>query len=175
TQSKRVEVSSPTVTAEDDQPEIEVLQVEPEITPEIVSTPATPVVESTSSVLDLDNIRGDWDLVKENIREISKPAEALLAAAFPRSLQNAKLEIGFLHQAHLQNFLDPKKTIANVVLVDALTTAVTAVFGDFLTLSFTHWPSMQEESNEASTSEETSAGHLLSEALSLGGTLIEQE
>ncbi|MDG1840526.1 MAG: DNA polymerase III subunit gamma/tau, partial [Dehalococcoidia bacterium] len=48
---KRVEVSSPTVTAEDDQPEIEVLQVEPEITPEIVSTPTTPKIESTSSVL----------------------------------------------------------------------------------------------------------------------------
>ena len=98
-----------------------------------------------------------------------------MAAAFPRSLENNRLEIGFLHQAHLQNFLDPKKAIANVILVEALATAFTTVFGDSLTLFFTHWPDMQKESKVVTTTQAPSSGHLLTEALSLGGTLIDQE
>ncbi|MEE2875063.1 MAG: DNA polymerase III subunit gamma/tau [Chloroflexota bacterium] len=165
-QSNFKEVSSTSDEAISEQLESGASQTIPAITPEIASTP---------SVLDLDRIRGDWDLVKENIRQVSKPAEALLAAAFPRSLEGKNLEIGFLHQAHLQNFLDPKKTIANVVLLDTLTTAVTEVFEDSLTLSLTHWPDMQEQSEGVTESTSAGAGHLLSEALSLGGTLIEQE
>ncbi len=172
-QVKRVETGSSDVTTTDEQSESEVLQVEPESSQETISRPTAP--EAISSVLDLERVRGDWDLVKENIREISKPAEALLAAAFPRSVENKKLEIGFLHQAHLQNFLDPKKTIANVILVEALATSVAAVFGDSLTLFFTHWPEMNVASNDVSTTQAPSSGHLLTEALSLGGTLIEQE
>lgn len=143
--------------------------------PEIVTTPPVPEIVSSPPALDLNRIRGDWNLVKEHIREISKPAEALLAAAFPKSFESKNLEIGFLHQAHLQNFLDPKKAIANVVLVDALATSVAQVFEDSLTISFTHWPSMQQEEGDVTASESPSGGHLLSEALSLGGTLIEQE
>lgn len=160
------------------------IQAEPAVVPEIVSAPSAPEivsippapeVVSTPSALDLNRIRGDWDLVKEHIRETSKPAEALLAAAFPKSLEGKNLEIGFLHQAHLQNFLDPKKAIASVVLVDALATSVARVFEDSLTISFSHWPEMQQEGRDVTASEPPSAGHLLSEALSLGGTLIEQE
>ena len=165
-QSNFKEVSSTSDEAISEQLESGASQTDPAITPEIASTP---------SVLDLNMIRGDWDLVRENIRQVSKPAEALLAAAFPRSLEGKNLEIGFLHQAHLQNFLDPKKTIANVVLLDTLTTAVTEVFGDSLTLSLTHWPDMHEQSEGVTESTPSGAGHLLSEALSLGGTLIEQE
>ena len=175
THAKRIDIGSSDRTAVDEQSESEMLQVEPENTPEIISTSTVPEAESSSSVLDLERVRGDWHLVKENIREISKPAEALLAAAFPRSLENKKLEIGFLHQAHLQNFLDPKKAIANVILVEALATSVAAVFGDSLTLFFSHWPEMNAASNDVSTTQAPSSGHLLTEALSLGGTLIEQE
>ena len=173
TQAKRIETGSSDVTAIDEQSEGEMLQVKSENPQEIISNPTA--AESVSSVLDLERVRGDWDLVKENIREISKPAEALLAAAFPRSVENKKLEIGFLHQAHLQNFLDPKKAIANVILVEALATSVAAVYGDSLTLFFTHWPEMNTASNDVSTTQAPSSGHLLTEALSLGGTLIEQE
>ena len=173
TQAKRIETGSSDVTAIDEQSEGEMLQVKSENPQEIISNPTA--AESVSSVLDLERVRGDWDLVKENIREISKPAEALLAAAFPRSVENKKLEIGFLHQAHLQNFLDPKKAIANVILVEALATAVAAVFGDSLTLFFTHWPELNLESKDVSATQAPSSGHLLTEALSLGGTLIEQE
>ena len=173
TQAKRIETGSSDVTAIDEQSEGEMLQVKSENPQEIISNPTA--TESVSSVLDLERVRGDWDLVKENIREISKPAEALLAAAFPRSVENKKLEIGFLHQAHLQNFLDPKKAIANVILVEALATSVAAVYGDSLTLFFTHWPEMNAASNDVSTTQAPSSGHLLTEALSLGGTLIEQE
>jgi DNA polymerase-3 subunit gamma/tau len=152
------------------------IQAEPTVVPEIVSSSAVPEIVSTPSALDLNRIRGDWDLVKEHIRETSKPAEALLAAAFPKSLEGKNLEIGFLHQAHLQNFLDPKKAIASVVLVDALATSVAQIFEDSLTISFSHWPEMQQEGRDVTVSEPPpSAGHLLSEALSLGGTLIEQE
>ena len=157
------------------QGENQAIQAEPAIVPEVVTTPSAPEVVSTPPALDLNRIRGDWNLVKEHIREVSKPAEALLAAAFPKSLEGKNLEIGFLHQAHLQNFLDPKKAIANVVLVDALATSVAQVFEDSLTISFTHWPSMQQEEGDVTASESPSGGHLLSEALSLGGTLIEQE
>mgnify|MGYP003387448329 FL=1 len=157
------------------QGENQAIQAEPAIVPEVVTTPSAPEVVSTPPALDLNRIRGDWNLVKEHIREVSKPAEALLAAAFPKSFEGKNLEIGFLHQAHLQNFLDPKKAIANVVLVDALATSVAQVFEDSLTISFTHWPSMQQEEGDVTASESPSGGHLLSEALSLGGTLIEQE
>ena len=157
------------------QGENQAIQAEPAIVPEVVTTPSAPEVVSTPPALDLNRIRGDWNLVKEHIREVSKPAEALLAAAFPKSLEGKNLEIGFLHQAHLQNFLDAKKAIANVVLVDALATSVAQVFEDSLIISFTHWPSMQQEEGDVTASESPSGGHLLSEALSLGGTLIEQE
>ena len=151
------------------------IQTEPAVVPEIISSSSVPEIVSTPSALDLNRIRGDWDLVKEHIRETSKPAEALLATAFPKSLDGKNLEIGFLHQAHLQNFLDRKKAIAGVVLVDALATSVAQVFEDSLTISFSHWPDMQQEGRDVTASEPPSAGHLLSEALSLGGTLIEQE
>ena len=157
------------------QGENQAIQAEPAIVPEVVTTPSAPEIVTTPPALDLNRIRGDWNLVKEHIREVSKPAEALLAAAFPKSLEGKNLEIGFLHQAHLQNFLDPKKAIANVVLVDALATSVAQVFEDSLIISFTHWPSMQQEEGDVTASEAPSGGHLLSEALSLGGTLIEQE
>ena len=187
------EVSSASDEVISEQPERGASQADPAISPEIVSTSSTPEIVSTPSapeivsappaseivptpsVLDLNRIRGDWDLVKEHIRETSKPAEALLATAFPKSLDGKNLEIGFLHQSHLQNFLDRKKAIAGVVLVDALATSVAQVFEDSLTISFSHWPDMQQEGRDVTASEPPSAGHLLSEALSLGGTLIEQE
>jgi DNA polymerase-3 subunit gamma/tau len=169
------EVSSASDEAISEQPERGASQADPAIAPEIVSTSSAPEIVSTPLALDLNRIRDDWDLVKENIRQTSKPAEALLAAAFPKSLEGKKLEIGFLHQAHLQNFLDPKKTIANVVLVDTVANAVAQVFEDSLTLSFTHWPDMQQERADVTTTEPPGTGHLLSEALSLGGTLLEQE
>jgi DNA polymerase-3 subunit gamma/tau len=171
---------SPEIVSTSSTPEIVSAPPAPEIVstpsaPEIVSAPPASEIVSTPSVLDLNRIRGDWDLVKEHIRETSKPAEALLATAFPKSLDGKNLEIGFLHQAHLQNFLDRKKAIAGVVLVDALATSVAQVFEDSLTISFSHWPDMQQEGRDVTASEPPSAGHLLSEALSLGGTLIEQE
>ena len=171
---------SPEIVSTSSTPEIVSAPPAPEIVstpsaPEIVSAPPASEIVSTPSVLDLNRICGDWDLVKEHIRETSKPAEALLATAFPKSLDGKNLEIGFLHQSHLQNFLDRKKAIAGVVLVDALATSVAQVFEDSLTISFSHWPDMQQEGRDVTASEPPSAGHLLSEALSLGGTLIEQE
>ena len=110
------------------------------------------------------------------VRDKSRPAEALLSNARPRDITSENFEVGFRYEAHLQNFLDRKKQIAGVVPAEVLDEAVSAVFGADIQVTYSHWPDLGEKKSSDDIIEpqtNSSGGHLVSEALNLGGQLIE--
>ena len=144
--------------------------------PEVVQGTGAKASSDTDSVSGQDpDINTQWIEIRQRVRDKSRPAEALLSNARPRDLTLGNLDIGFLHEAHLQNFLDRKKQIAGVVPAEVLDEAVSAVLGADIRVTYSHWPDLGgSTSEENNTSEPTSSGgHLVSEALNLGGQLIE--
>ena len=131
------------------------------------------VPSASSLVPDID---AQWLEIRQMVRNKSRPAEALLSNARPRDLTSRNLDIGFLHEAHLQNFLDRKKQIAGVIPAEVLDEAVSMVLGADIEVTYSHWPDLGEKIPNDGIIEpptNSSGGHLVDEALNLGGQLIE--
>ena len=131
----------------------------------------TPTVSSP-----VTNIETQWLEIRQMVRDKSRPAEALLSNARPRDITSENFEVGFRYEAHLQNFLDRKKQIAGVVPAEVLDEAVSAVLGADIQVTYSHWPDLGEKNSSDDIIEpqtNSSGGHLVSEALNLGGQLIE--
>ena len=122
------------------------------------------------------NIETQWLEIRQMVRDKSRPAEALLSNARPRDITSENFEVGFRYEAHLQNFLDRKKQIAGVVPAEVLDEAVSAILGADIQVTYSHWPDLGEKISSDDIIEpqtNSSGGHLVNEALNLGGQLIE--
>ncbi len=130
------------------------------------SRPFTPPDEGPVSP-ELAELREHWDQIRSAAREAHVKAGALLNAAYPRSVEGDRVEIGFRFPPHVDLVLNSESG----AVLTAITQAVSTAAGRSVEVVPVHWEALA--STGPAPAAQSSGGHLLDEAMKQGAVKID--
>jgi DNA polymerase-3 subunit gamma/tau len=139
--------------------------------PAAAAQPATPAFappDSGGVSSELQALRDRWDEIRGVAKQLNFKAGALLSAAYLKSTEGDRVEVGLRYPNHIEQLLHNE----NGELLAAVSQAVSQIAGRKLRVE----PVLWEELNNTgpAPARKSSGGHLVDEATELGAVVVEE-